>query len=65
MTRLAVLLWVIGGSTLAGIAIVIVLMIPSLQGEAMRYIPIAAIAGFVVGVPLALVAAKAITHGAA
>ncbi len=65
MTRLAVLLWVMGGTVLAGVAVVVVLMIPSLEGEAMRYIPIAAIAGFIVGIPVALVAAKAITHGTA
>ncbi len=52
-------LW--GGATLAGVFIMIVLMIPSMQFEAMRYILIAAIAGFVVAIPLSFVAAKAIT----
>ncbi len=65
MSRLAVLLWLMGGTVLAGVAVMIVLMIPSLQGEAMRDIPIAGIAGFIVGVPLALIAAKTITHGTA
>ncbi len=65
MTRLAVLLWIMGGTVLAGVAVVAVLMVPSLQAEAMRFIPIAGIAGYVVGIPLALAAAKAITHGTA
>jgi hypothetical protein len=62
MTRLAALLWVMGGATLAGIFIMIVLMIPSMQFEAIKYISIAAIAGFVVAIPLSLIAAKAITQ---
>ncbi len=62
MTRLAALLWVMGGSTLAGVFIMIVLMIPSMQFAAMKYIPIAAIAGFAVAIPLSLIAARAITQ---
>jgi hypothetical protein len=65
MTRLAALLWVMGGTVLAGLAVLAVLMTPSLQSEALRFIPIAAIAGYVVGIPLALIAAKAVTHGTA
>ena len=65
MTRLAALLWVMGGTVLAGFLVLAVLMTPSLQGQAQRYIPIAAIAGFVVGIPLALSAAKTITRRAA
>jgi hypothetical protein len=62
MTRLAALLWIMGGTVLAGVLVVVVLMIPSIQAEAMRYIPIAAIVGYALGIPLALVAAKGITH---
>lgn len=64
MSRLAALLWIMGGSVLAGVAVMVVLMIPSLQSDAMRVIPLAAIVGYAVGVPLALIAAKAITHRA-
>jgi len=64
MTRLAALLWVMGGTVLAGSLVLAVLMTPCLQGQALRYIPIAAIAGFVVGVPPALFAAKVITRRA-
>jgi hypothetical protein len=62
MNRLAALLWVMGGTTLAGIFIVVVLMIPSMQAEAQKYILYAAIAGFVVAIPLSMMAAKAITE---
>lgn len=64
MTRLAALLWVMGGTVLAGVAVLVVLLTPSLQGEALRFIPIAAIAGYAVGIPVALAAARAITHNA-
>lgn len=61
MIRLAALLWVIGGTTLAGVAILIVLMIPSMQDNAVHNVLIAALAGFAVGLPLAWVAAKSIS----
>lgn len=64
MTRLAVLLWIMGGTVLAGVAVLGVLLVPSLQSEAMRFIPIAAVVGYALGIPLALVAAKGITHKA-
>lgn len=65
MTRLAALLWIMGGTVLAGVAVLAVLLTPSLQSEALRFIPIAAIVGYVVGIPVALAAAKAITQNAA
>ena len=42
MSRLAALLWVMGGSVLAGVLVVIVLMVPGFEAQAMRFIPIAA-----------------------
>jgi len=58
---LAVLLWVVGGTVLAGVFVTVVLLVPSLAGQAMRFIPIAAAAGAIVGIPFAVVAARAIT----
>jgi hypothetical protein len=58
--RLAALLWIMGGTVLAGLAVMVVLVIPSLQAEAMRLIPVAAVLGYIVGVPVAYLAAKAI-----
>jgi hypothetical protein len=64
MTRLAALLWVMGGTVLAGVAVLVVLVTPSLQAEALRFIPIAALIGYAIGVPVSLAAAKAITRKA-
>jgi hypothetical protein len=63
--RLAALLWIMGGTVLAGIAVVVVLMVPGLQAEAGRAIPIAGIAGYLIGLPLAYVVAKTIAKATA
>jgi putative flippase GtrA len=60
MFKIALIVWMIGGTTLAGIAIMVVLAVPSLAVKDMQYIPIAAIVGFVVAVPIAYVVAKRI-----
>lgn len=61
MWRLAILLWVIGGTVLAGILVTVVLVVPAWSGAlAIKYIPIAALIGAVVAIPAAIVAAKAI-----
>ena len=61
MWRLAIMLWVIGGSVLAGVFVTVVLLVPAWQMMAMKYIPIAALIGAVVAIPLAVVAAKSIS----
>ncbi len=58
MWRLAILLWVIGGTVLAGVFLTVVLMMPSLAP--MKFIPIAVAIGAVVAIPFAIAAAKAI-----
>lgn len=60
MFKIALIVWMIGGTTLAGIAIMVVLAVPSLAVKDMQYIPIAATVGFVVAVPIAYVVAKRI-----
>ena len=61
MWRLALLIWVMGGATLAGIFVTVVLMVPAWSGAmAMKYIPIAAALGAFVAIPLAIAAAKTI-----
>jgi hypothetical protein len=60
MVRIAVLLWAIGGTVLAGIAITAILAVPSLAGHAMSYIPYAGVAGFIAAIPLAIVVARQI-----
>lgn len=60
MLKIAILVWMMAGTTLAGIAIMAVLAVPSLAAHDTQYIPIAAIAGVVVAIPLAYVVAKRI-----
>ncbi len=60
MFRLAILIWVVGATTLAGIFVTVVLLVPSMQAQAMKNIPIAAAIGAAVAIPISLWAAKAI-----
>ena len=60
MFKIAIIVWMMAGTTLAGIAIMAVLTVPSLAAHDMQYIPLAGIAGFVVAIPLAYVVAKRI-----
>ena len=60
MFKIAIILWMIGGTVLAGIAIMVVLNVPALAVKGMQYIPIAAILGFVIAIPIAYVVAKRI-----
>ncbi len=59
MKAVATLIWIILGTTLAGVGLTIVLATPQFSGQAMKYIPWAALAGFVLALPLsAILAAK-------
>ena len=61
MFKLALLIWVVLGTTLAGMAVVVVVSDASLSVQAMKLIPIAAIAGFVVAIPLSFMIGKRIS----
>ena len=61
MFRLALLIWVVLGTTLAGMAIVVVVSDASLYNQGMKLIPIAAIVGFVVAIPLSFMISKRIS----
>ena len=59
MKIVAALIWIILGATLAGIGLTIVVATPQLAAQSMKYIPWAALAGFVLAMPLSwLLAAK-------
>ncbi|MFG1201273.1 hypothetical protein V5F29_02625 [Xanthobacter aminoxidans] len=60
MLKIAILVWLVLATTFAGAAVLAVLSIPSLAGQDMRLIPIAAGAGAVVAIPFALIIAKRI-----
>jgi hypothetical protein len=52
MLKIAIILWIVLGTTLAGCALIVVLATPVLAEQAMRLIPWAALAGFVLAMPL-------------
>ena len=58
MKAVAALIWIVLGATpAAGIGLTIVVATPQLAGHAMKYIPYAALAGFVVAIPFSLIVA--------
>ena len=61
MFKLALLIWVVLGTTLAGMAVVVVVSDASLFDQGMKLIPIAAIAGFVLAIPLSFMVTKRIS----
>lgn len=60
MLKLAVLVWMVLGTTLAGALVVVIVSVPALSGQGMSLIPIAAAAGFVLAVPAAILIARKI-----
>jgi hypothetical protein len=58
MLKVMTLIWVILGTTLAGILVLVVLTVPSLLDQAMRFIPLAAVAGYAAGIPLSYLIAR-------
>lgn len=60
MMRLAALIWIVLGTTLAGMAVTVVLAVPELLDQGMQLVPIAAAAGFVIALPLSYVVARRI-----
>jgi hypothetical protein len=60
MLKIAVLVWVMLGTTLAGIAVVVILNLPGLAGQEFKFLPIAAIVGFLVAIPFSVAIAKVI-----
>lgn len=65
MFKIAIIVWMMAGTTLAGIAIMAVLTVPALAVHDMQYIPYAGIAGFVVAIPFAYVVGKKIAAATA
>ena len=60
MLKIAVIVWMVAGTVLAGIAIMVVLAVPALAMHDMQYIPIAAVVGVLIAIPLAYFVAKKI-----
>lgn len=60
MMKVAILVWLVLGVTLAGAALTIVLAVPSLSSDAMKLLPIFSGVGFVVAIPASVYVAKKI-----
>lgn len=58
MIKVALLVWIMLGTVLAGVGVVSVLMTPGLMAQGMKFIPISALAGFALAIPLSLLIAK-------
>ena len=57
MLKIATIVWVMIGTVFAGIAVMTILSVPAFAAHDMKYIPYAAIAGFIVAIPAAFVIA--------
>ncbi|MGE0699439.1 MAG: hypothetical protein AB7O57_10115 [Hyphomicrobiaceae bacterium] len=53
MLKIALVVWIILGTTLAGTALAVIVSVPHLLDQGMRLIPIACGAAFVAALPLA------------
>ena len=60
MFKVAILVWILIGVVGAGIALTVVLAVPSLSANAMKLLPIVSICGFVVTIPISFLVAKKI-----
>lgn len=60
MFKVAVLVWILIGVVGAGVALTVVLAVPSLSVDAMKLLPIVTGIGFVVTIPISFVIAKMI-----
>lgn len=58
MFRLAILIWIVLGTTLAGVAMTVIVATPALFDQGMKLIPIFCSIGFVLAMPLAYLIAK-------
>lgn len=61
MMKVAAILWIVVGTVLAGAGVVAVLSVPSLASEAIRFLPLAGIGGYLVAIPIALLMARRLT----
>jgi uncharacterized membrane protein YdbT with pleckstrin-like domain len=60
VAKIAVLIWIVMGITIAGVFGTVILATPALSNEAAELLPWAALAGFVVAIPASVVIARKI-----
>ena len=58
MFKVAILVWLVLGTTLAGAGVTVIVSIPQLYAQGMSLIPWVAIGGFVVAIPFSFMIAK-------
>lgn len=58
MLKIAALIWIVLGTTLAGVAMTVIVTVPALAEQAMLYIPLLCGAAFVVALPLSYLVAR-------
>lgn len=58
MFKVALVVWIVLGGTLAGMAITVIVSIPALYDQGMTLIPWVAAGGFVVAIPFSFMIAK-------
>ncbi len=58
MFKVALVVWLVLGSTLAGITVIVITTVPSLYAQGMTLIPWAAIIAAIVAIPLSFLVAK-------
>jgi hypothetical protein len=64
MLRLAVLIWVLAGTVIAGAAVTAVLATPSLSADTFRLVPLAGIGGYLIAIPIAYAVARQVLGAA-
>ncbi|MBS0240538.1 MAG: hypothetical protein JSS20_00080 [Proteobacteria bacterium] len=57
MFKIALLVWLMVGTVLAGVAMTVIVSVPSLFDQAAKLIPIGCGAGFAIGLPVAYLVA--------
>jgi preprotein translocase subunit SecF len=63
MFKVSVLVWIMLGTVLAGVSLIVVLMVPSFAADAIRNIPYAVAVGFALAIPLSYLVARQIRGG--
>lgn len=60
MLKIAALLWIVVGTALAGVAMVVIVAVPSLYDQGMKLIPIFCGGAFVLAMPISYLIAQRI-----
>ena len=65
MIKIALLVWIVLGTVLAGTAMTVIVSTPGLMADAVRLIPLACGVAFLVGLPVAYIVARMIADASA